>query len=179
MSADLADELARARAEARVLDAGPWRDAVTDVAAGLPDPVATRRPPRQYRRGWKVSALSAEQQRGFLSDRPVAGAMFAPFVQASPARLSVAQFIVPLLECEVAFVLGTDLPQRSQPYTRGEIEAAIEAVVPAIEVADCRCPADAPEPAEARGLHGQWFLHHRRAGARLAQARPRKPRASR
>jgi 2-keto-4-pentenoate hydratase len=50
----------------------------------------------------------------------------------------------PLLECEVAFLLGVDLPPRQQSYTRSEIEAAVEAVVPAMEIADSRWPANAP-----------------------------------
>ena len=158
MSADLADELARARAEARVLDAGPWRTAVTDVAEAyrIQSQLAGR--PGNSVSAWKVSALSPEQQRGFLSDRPVAGALFSPFVHTTPAKLSVAKFIVPLLECEVAFVLGHDLPPRAQPYTRGEIEAAIEAVVPAIEIADCRCPADAPNLLKLADSMGNGFF---------------------
>jgi 2-keto-4-pentenoate hydratase len=144
MSADLADELARARAEVRVLEAGRWRLSVTNVdeAYRIQSQLAGRA--SNTVRGWKVTALAIEQQRSFLTDRPVAGALLSSFVHTAPAVLSAAQFIVPLLECEVAFLLGADLPPRQQPYTRGEIEAAIEAVVPAIEVADSRCPADAP-----------------------------------
>jgi 2-keto-4-pentenoate hydratase len=144
VSIDLVNELARARAESRVLDAGPWGTSVTNVeqAYRIQSQLAAR--PGNTVRGWKVSALTAEQQRGFLSDRPVAGALLSPFVHASPAVLSAAQFVAPLLECEIAFVLGTDLPPRAQRYTRGEIDAAIEAVVPAIEIADSRWPADAP-----------------------------------
>jgi 2-keto-4-pentenoate hydratase len=144
MSVDLADELACARAEVRVLETGPWRGSVTNVAEAyrIQSQLAGRA--GNTVRGWKVTALAIEQQRSFLTDRTIAGALLSPFVHAAPAVLSAAQFIVPLLECEVAFLLGADLPPRQQPYTRSEIEAAVEAVVPAIEVADSRCPADAP-----------------------------------
>jgi 2-keto-4-pentenoate hydratase len=144
MSADLAEELARARAEARVVDAGPWLGSVTNVeeAYRIQSQLAAR--PGNAVPAWKVTALAPEQQRGFLTDRPVAAPLLSPFVHTGATTLLSAQFIVPLLECEVAFVLGADLPPRAQPYTRGEIEAAIEAVVPAIEIADSRCPADAP-----------------------------------
>jgi 2-keto-4-pentenoate hydratase len=144
MSVDLADELACARAEVRVLETGPWRGSVTNVAEAyrIQSQLAGRA--GNTVRGWKVTALAIEQQRSFLTNRPVAGALLSPFVHTAPAVLSAAQFIVPLLECEVAFLLGADLPPRQQPYTRSEIEAAVEAVVPAIEVADSRCPADAP-----------------------------------
>lgn len=142
--ADLADELARARAEARVLDAGPWRAKVNNVeeAYRIQSQLAARA--GNIVRGWKVTALAAEQQRDYLTDRPVAGALLSPFVEAAPAMLSAAQFIVPLLECEVAFVLGADLPPRGGAYTRSEIKSAIEAAVPAMEIADSRWPADAP-----------------------------------
>jgi 2-keto-4-pentenoate hydratase len=144
MSIDLVDELARARIEARVLDAGPWRTSVTNVeeAYRIQSQLAAR--PGNTVPAWKVTALAPEQQRGFPADRPVAAALLSPFVHSAPATLSAAQFVVPLFECEVAFVLGADLPPRAQPYTRGEIETAIEAAVPAIEIADSRCPEDAP-----------------------------------
>ena len=113
--ADLADELARARAEVRVLDARAWRAMVTSVdQAYLVQSQLAARAGHDVL-GWKVTALSAEQQRDYPTDRPVAGALLSPFVHAAPAALSAAQFIVPLLECEVAFVLGVDLPPRLQP----------------------------------------------------------------
>jgi 2-keto-4-pentenoate hydratase len=145
MNTNLADELARARSEAHVLDAGPWLASVPDIdeAYRIQSQLAGR--PGNIVRGWKVTALAPEQQRGFLTNRPVAAALLSPFVHTAPATLSAAQFIVPLLECEVAFVLGADLPPRTKPYTRDEIEAAIEAVVPAVEIADSRCPANAPD----------------------------------
>lgn len=145
MSPDLAEELAHARAEARVLDAAPWRAEVTGVddAYRIQSQLAARA--GNAVRGWKVSALSIEQQRAYLTDRPVAGALLAPFVHAAGAVLSAAQFVVPLLECEVAFLLGVDLPPRQQSYTRSEIEAAVEAVVPAMEIADSRWGANAPD----------------------------------
>jgi 2-keto-4-pentenoate hydratase len=142
---DLADVLARARAEVRVLDAGPWTAEVTSVdqAYQVQSQLAAR--DGHTVQGWKVTALIPAQQRSYLTDRPVAGALLAPFVHAAPAVLSAAQFIVPLLECEVAFVLGADLPPRQQAYTRSDIEAIIEAVMPAMEIADGRWPANAPD----------------------------------
>jgi 2-keto-4-pentenoate hydratase len=144
VSADLAEELARARTEARVLEADLWCATVTSVdeAYQVQSQLAARA--GHAVQGWKVTALSSEQQRGFLTDRPVAGALLSPFVHAAPAVLSAAQFVVPLLECEVAFVLGADLPPRQRAYTRSDIEAAVEAVVPAMEIADGRWPANAP-----------------------------------
>ena len=143
--ADLAVQLARARAQADCLDAAPWLQAVTSVADAYQIQSQIAKLASDDVRGWKVSALKPEQQRAYATDKPVAGPLLGPFVHAAPATLSAAAFVTPLLECEVAFLLGKDLPPQPQPYTREEIEAAIEAVVPVIEIADCRWPADAPD----------------------------------
>jgi 2-keto-4-pentenoate hydratase len=143
--ADLADELARARAEVRVLEAGPWPAKVTNVdeAYQIQSQLAARA--GNAVRAWKITALGIEQQRDYLTDRPVGGALLSPFVHAAPAVLSAARFVAPLLECEVAFLLGVDLPPRDRSYTRSEIEQAVEAIVPAMEIADSRWPADVPD----------------------------------
>jgi 2-keto-4-pentenoate hydratase len=143
--ADLAEALARARAEASVLDAGAWINSIARVEEGYAVQAQLAELAGNDVRGWKVTALSAEQQRGYSSNHPVAGALLAPFVYAAPAQLSLQRFVTPLLECEVSFLLGRDLPARAQPYKQDEIEAAIEAAVPAMEVADSRWPADAPD----------------------------------
>jgi 2-keto-4-pentenoate hydratase len=135
--------LAQARAEARILGHAAWEGSIRSVsdAYAVQDELARGHAVR----GWKVTALKPEQQRGYRADRPVAGALLAPFVHASPAALPLAAFITPLLECEVAFLLGADLPPRAAPYSRQEIEAAIEAVVPVMEVADGRFAPEAPD----------------------------------
>lgn len=143
--AHLARQLASARAQARVLDAGFWLDSVTNVECGYRVQAQLAQLAGNEVRGWKVTALSPEQQRGYLATQPVAGALLAPYVRVSPVTLSLARFVTPLLECEVAFVLGQDLPARTEPYGSEEIRAAIEAVVPAMEIADCRLPAEAPD----------------------------------
>lgn len=143
--ADLAVQLARARAQASLLDPEPWRNSVTGVEDSYRVQSQLATLDGNDVRGWKVTALKPEQQRGYASSKPVAGALLAPFVHAAPATLSAAQFVAPLLECEVAFLLGKDLPARPRPYERDEIEAAIEAIVPVMEIADCRWPADAPD----------------------------------
>ncbi len=143
--ADLAVQLARARAQASLLDPGPWLEVVSSVDDGYRVQAQLAKLAGDDVRGWKVTALKPEQQRGYASNKPVAGALLAPYVHVAPATLSAAQFVAPLLECEVAFLLGKDLPARPRGYECDEVEAAIEAVVPVIEIADCRWPADAPD----------------------------------
>jgi 2-keto-4-pentenoate hydratase len=95
--------------------------------------------------GWKVAAFTPADQAKYRSDRPIAGPLLAPHVVASPAVFTLSQFIAPLIECEVAFVLGADLPPRGTPYERGEIEAAIESAVAGVEIVDSRIPAGATD----------------------------------
>ena len=140
----LAAKLSIARAEARVLSAREAGGEVSTVADAyrVQDALAAK---AGAVRAWKVSALVPEQQRGYPTDRPVGGALFTPFCHETPARLALKTFVAPLMECEIAFLLGRDLPMRDTPYTRDEIAAAVEAIVPAIEIADCRWSADASD----------------------------------
>jgi 2-keto-4-pentenoate hydratase len=141
---DLATRLARARAEARTLDVREGAGQIGSVADAyrVQEALAAI---SGAARAWKVSALIPEQQRGYPTDRAVAGALFALFCHETPARVPSKSFVTPLIECEIAFLLGRDLPPRERPYDRAEIADAVEALVPAIEIADCRWPSDAPD----------------------------------
>jgi 2-keto-4-pentenoate hydratase len=141
----LASRLAEARARAAALEVAPWRDAIADVADAYRVQSELARLAGGEVSAWKVTALTSAQQRGYGTDKPVAGALFAPFFHTAPATVALAQFVVPLLECEIAFLLRRDLPARPAPYERAEIEAAVEAIVPAMEIADCRWPAEGPD----------------------------------
>ncbi len=143
--ADLARELARARADARLLDPAPWRNAIASVDEAYAVQSELAKLPGNGVRGWKVTALTPEQQRGFGSTRPVAGALFADSFHQSPATLTLSQFIAPVIECEIAFRLSRDLPQRSTAYTDAEVADAIDAIVPCYEFPDYRWPAEAPD----------------------------------
>jgi 2-keto-4-pentenoate hydratase len=145
MTASLAAQLAEARARGAALDPAPWRDTIADVADAYRVQSELARLAGGDVRAWKVTALASAQQRGYGTDKPVAGALFPPFFHAAPATVALAAFVVPMLECEIAFRLGRDLPARATPYGRAEIEAAVEAILPAMEIADCRWQAGAPD----------------------------------
>ncbi len=76
--------------------------------------------------GWKIGAGT-----------PDATPFFAPmpraWMAASGAILSGPSFRYRVLEAEIAFLLGHDLPPRSTPYTREEVVAAIASCHPIIE----------------------------------------------
>ena len=80
---------------------------------------------------WKVGAPSPEAE-------PVRAPIPEATVHASPAALPAAAFHRLGIEAEIAYRLGRDLPPRREPYAREEVEAAIEAILPAIEVVDTR-----------------------------------------
>ena len=76
--------------------------------------------------GWKIGAGS-----------PDATPFFAPMPLAWMARsgtlLAGPRFRYRVLEAEIAFLLGKDLPARAKPYTRAEVVAAIASCHPIIE----------------------------------------------
>jgi 2-keto-4-pentenoate hydratase len=142
---DLARLLADARRDARLVqpEAALLPGSVADAYAVQAGIAALGAGPV---RGWKVTALTATDQAALGVDRPVAGPLFAEAVQPAPGKLARGRFVQPLLECEIAFRLGTDLPREGAPYDRTTVAAAVAAILPAFEVADGRVAADAPGP---------------------------------
>ncbi len=90
--------------------------------------------------GWKVGAINVEQRAKLGTDRPIGAPMLGPYVFTSPARFSARSFNGLFLECEFAFRLGRDLPARKAAYQRHEVEAAVDALVPLVELVDFRIP---------------------------------------
>jgi 2-keto-4-pentenoate hydratase len=81
--------------------------------------------------GFKVGATSSQGQAALGLSAPFFGRTFKrSIVRASRCSAPAGASIEP----EVGFVLARDLPPRSQPYARGEAEAAIGAVVPLLEI---------------------------------------------
>jgi 2-keto-4-pentenoate hydratase len=77
--------------------------------------------------GWKIGAPS-----------PDATPMYAPmphaWIAATGSTLAGERWRFRGLEAEIAFLVGSDLPPRPQPYTREETIAAMASCHPAIEV---------------------------------------------
>lgn len=88
--------------------------------------------------GWKIACTNPAAQKLMGTDEPFAGPLFESMLHTSPAGLRAEQFNMRMVEGEFAFRLGSDLPARTQPYTRNEVEAAVTSVHPAIEIADSR-----------------------------------------
>jgi 2-keto-4-pentenoate hydratase len=135
--------LLEARRAARPLDTLPdaWIPADPATAMRLQRAVASD---VGTVRGWKVSAVTAAQQRAMGLDGPIAGPLLAPVVHDSGATLALGRFIRPKLECEFAFELARDLPARAAPWSRAEVEAAVGALRIVIEIVDSRLPPRSP-----------------------------------
>jgi 2-keto-4-pentenoate hydratase len=87
--------------------------------------------------GWKIGAASTDVQQAEGLPGPAPGRLHRHGVHASPARLARDLFInYRNSECEFAFRLGADLPPRAEAYAEGDVAAAIESMMPAVEIGD-------------------------------------------
>ena len=141
---DLARKLALARDRGCIAALDP-SDTITDVEEAYLVQAELAAPEKDGVRGWKVTALTAPEQRKFSSSRPVAGALLGQYVHAGPTCVALSNMILPLLECEVAFTLAVDLPAQAAPYQLTDIEAAVEDIVAVIEIADSRVPSSSSD----------------------------------
>ena len=87
--------------------------------------------------GWKIG-YAAEAERRDMEHVPVPGRLLAGALLESPATIAMADVNHPLIEAEIALVLGADLPPREAPYSPDEARAAVASAHVAIEVADPR-----------------------------------------
>ena len=88
--------------------------------------------------GLKIATTTKVMQQLMGIDHPCGGMIYASAIHASPARIKAASFMHLVVECELAVRLGADLPARAQPYSRADVRAAIDAVMPAFELIEDR-----------------------------------------
>ncbi|MCC6630348.1 MAG: fumarylacetoacetate hydrolase family protein [Chloroflexi bacterium] len=87
--------------------------------------------------GWKIGAAAVEVQQAEGVPGPAPGQLRRDAIFDSPARLPRGLFInYRCSECEFAFRMATDLLPRDQPYSEEEVAAAVEALLPALEIGD-------------------------------------------
>lgn len=86
--------------------------------------------------GWKAGLTSKAKMRQMGVDQPIVGFLTDRMAAAEGSAVSVSAHVHPRVECEVAFVLGADLP--AEGCTAADVVAATAFVVPAIEVIDSR-----------------------------------------
>ena len=87
---------------------------------------------------WKAGFSSPKQMADLGVTVPPSGRLFEGMLHDSPAALPARAFRQPLMEAEVAFRFGADLPARAGGCTDDEILAAVGAAHIVIEAADVR-----------------------------------------
>jgi len=90
------------------------------------------------RAGYKIGLTSATMQAMCGIDTPVAGVVLDDRVHASGVRLDRSQHGRLGVEFEIAIRLGRDLNPLDRPATLADVEMAVDAVAPAIEIVDDR-----------------------------------------
>jgi len=88
--------------------------------------------------GYKIGCTTPVMQQYLKIDHPCAGGLFAARVYRDAACLRHGAFVRVGVECEIAVLLGRDLPPRDRPYAPAEVAPAVEACAPAIEIVDDR-----------------------------------------
>jgi 2-keto-4-pentenoate hydratase len=105
--------------------------------------------------GWKIGAGSPDATP-FFAPMPLAWMVRSGTLLAGP------RFRYRVLEAEIAFLLGKDLPARAKPYTREEVVAAIASCHPIIEeLESCLTDPKAAAPFSMMAdlqMHG-GFIH--------------------
>lgn len=130
--------LLSARTQRRTLRALPAHLRPRSTLAGYRIQQALTKALAEQPSGWKIACTNPAAQELMGTHEPFAGPLFDSMLHLTPARLSGEQFNMRMVEGEFAFRLARDLPARAEHYQREEVEAAIECVHPAIEIADSR-----------------------------------------
>lgn len=88
--------------------------------------------------GYKI-ALTTPAMRAMVGlGDSIAGDMMESTIHRGDTRIRAADYQRLIVEFEIAFELGDDLPAIDAPYTRESIARAVACAMPAIEIADDR-----------------------------------------
>jgi 2-keto-4-pentenoate hydratase len=129
-----AETLNAARRDGRILDALPEDVRPATLAEGYAIQDRVRATWGDAVAGWKTGATAAAVQAKFGTDQPFAGPFYAKTVLPSPATTPASAHHHRAIESEFAFRFAHTVPPRATNYTRAEVLAVVDAVVPAIEI---------------------------------------------
>lgn len=111
--------------------------------------------------GYKVALTNAAAQTMLGVPHPVFGCLIGARVYGDGATLPSADYTTRLIECEVGFLMGRDVPLQETPYDAKTIGPYVAAVLPAIEVVEHHFASiDRVTPTSLvadNALHGAWF----------------------
>ena len=110
--------------------------------------------------GYKAAATNEVAQKQLQVGGPFLGRLLSASTHRSPAAVPSGNFTVRIVEAEFGFEIGTDVPNRDEPYTRETIAEFVAAVIPAIEIVDHRFENWTAVGAESliadNAIHGAW-----------------------
>ncbi len=128
------DTLAAARREGRVIEVLPEACRPQSLDEGYAVQNAFREAWPDRHAGWKIGATAAPTMAKFGVKEPMYGPFFARDVFASPAHVAAPTRHTMMIESEFAYRFNRDLPPRTASYSREEILAAVDAIIPAFEI---------------------------------------------
>ena len=88
--------------------------------------------------GWKIAATSKAGQEHLAIDGPLAGRVLMERVLPDQVTLNLQHNLMAVVEAEIAFVFGEDLPPQEQPYSVKQVMEAVADLRPTIEIPDSR-----------------------------------------
>jgi 2-oxo-3-hexenedioate decarboxylase/2-keto-4-pentenoate hydratase len=88
--------------------------------------------------GYKAGCTNVTAQRQLGLTSPFAGPLLSAFVLNSPAAISAEDGFMRMIEAEIGFRLGRDLPPAGAPYEAATVAPALATAFGAIEVVDSR-----------------------------------------
>ena len=88
--------------------------------------------------GWKIAATSKAGQQHLAIDGPLAGRVLMERVLPDQVTLDLQHNLMAVVEAELAFVFGEDLPPQEQPYSVKQVMEAVADLRPTIEIPDSR-----------------------------------------
>lgn len=136
-----ADALAQARISAKALDRLPIEPESVDLETAyriqdlLHDRLTDRFGPLT---GHKIGCTTKVMQEYLKIDHPCAGQVPATMVHEGTGRYTRADLVRPGIECEIAVVLGQDMPARPGGYDRAAAAQAVAGAMASIELVDER-----------------------------------------
>jgi 2-keto-4-pentenoate hydratase len=90
--------------------------------------------------GWKIGATIEALFPVLGVTQPFLGPLFKPYIFNSGTEIKAIPSTK--IETEIAVRLKTDLPARETPYSRTEIEAAVQSIHPSFEIIEVRFDGD-------------------------------------
>ena len=88
--------------------------------------------------GLKIATTTKVMQDLMGIDHPCGGMIYQRRIHESPATLRRSDFIHPMVECELAVRLSSDLPAREQPYTAEDVRRAVGEAMATFELIEDR-----------------------------------------